>query len=246
MLVFASMAFAFAFATAASASAAAPLDTVTATGAGTNIVPTGGGGDISNLEVSAQSGTSGDNPSGTVSFTDQVLFGANTLFDINLGGQVTCLSITGPDRGAGTPSAPTTAVLNFDDTVFGFGITTVQLVDNGGNGADTFSLAFGRAANDCSPVSTPQLTDVLTSGRAVVYDAPLVPATIAQCTNGGWMSYPQFKSEWNCLAFVVQAARSACIAERAQIGRAAFRDKYGDGPNHRHALRRCVEIQVGQ
>jgi hypothetical protein len=66
---------------APSASALEPLDTVTATG---------GGGNISDLNISAQSGTSGQNPSGTVSFTFEAL---GIVFHV--GGQVTCLSVTG-------------------------------------------------------------------------------------------------------------------------------------------------------
>jgi hypothetical protein len=49
---------------------------------------------------------------------------------------VTCLSVTGPDHGAGASGAPTTAVLNFQEAAFG--VVTVGLVDNGGNGADIF------------------------------------------------------------------------------------------------------------
>jgi hypothetical protein len=49
-----------------------PLDTVTATG---------GGGNISDLNISAQSGTSGQNPSGTVSFTFEPSASSSTSAD---------------------------------------------------------------------------------------------------------------------------------------------------------------------
>src|ERR1700733_7145579 len=71
---------------ASSASAAAPLDTVTATGSAQST--------YSNININAQRGTSGQSPSGTASFP---VVGA-----INVSGPVACLSVTGPDQGAGT------------------------------------------------------------------------------------------------------------------------------------------------
>lgn len=171
---------------APSAFAAAPLDTVTATG---------GGSTITGLNLSAQSGTSGQNPSGTASFT---AFG---MFDI--AGSVTCLSVTGPDRGAGTATAPTTAVLNFVDTnpPFAGTVFTTELVDNGGNGADTISTApTGRSPTDCSAFGG--LTDTLTNGRAVVFDAPPLPTSKDQCKDGGWQSFGVFKNQGDCVSFV--------------------------------------------
>jgi hypothetical protein len=36
-----------------------------------------------------------------------------------------------------------------------------------------------------------------------------------------------------------------CIFERAGIRIAAFRAKYGLGPNHDHAMRHCVRLRTG-
>jgi hypothetical protein len=181
-----------------SASSAAALDTVTATGGG--VVPPPFIGPYSGINISAQSGTSGQNPSGSVSF----MIGGFSLF-----GPVTCLSVTGPDQGAGTPTAPTTAVLNFDDLVGPYtGINTLKLVDNGGNGADM--IAGGpsfRSPTDCSlPVlGTP---GTLTTGRAVVFDARVLPTSIAQCMNGGWKTYGVFTNQGLCVAFVASGGKA--------------------------------------
>ena len=73
-----------------------------------------------------------------------------------------------------------------------------------------------------------------------MFDAPLLPTSKAQCKNGGWRNYPQFKNQGQCVAFVRQQARQKCLTERANIGLLAFRDKYGLGPYHVRAMRRCI------
>ncbi len=165
------------------ASGAAQIDTVSATGSG---------GSFSNVSIAAQSGTSGQNVSGNASFTIGGTF--------NVGGPVTCLSVRGPDRGAGSAGSPTTAVLNFQDQVFG--VFTVELVDNGGNGADIISaFPISRAPTDCSPFSG-SFTSTLTNGRAVVVDAPVLPTSKEQCKNGGWQTFGVFKNQGDCVSFV--------------------------------------------
>ena len=185
---------------APSASGAAQLDTVTATGSGTGTV---------NIDINAQSGISGQNPSGTVAFG--VVFPSPqepVVFPFS--GPVTCLTVTGPDHGAGAPGAPTTAVLNFQEAAFG--VVTVGLVDNGGNGADIIRVLLpvgtsARAPTDCSPL-VGGVTDPLLNGRAVVFDAPLLPTSKAQCKNGGWRNFgTMFKNQGQCVAFVRQQAR---------------------------------------
>ena len=96
----------------APSASAAQLDTATATGST-------GNGFFSNINISAQSGTSGQNPSGTASFTVQNA--------VDVSGPVTCLSVTGPDRGAASVGSPTTTVLNFQSS--NYGVVTVTLTD---------------------------------------------------------------------------------------------------------------------
>ena len=55
-----------------------------------------------------------------------------------------------------------------------------------------------------------------------------------------------FQNEGQCVAFVVKQARQTCLAERARIGLVAFRNKYGLGPYHVRAMRRCVNQAAGQ
>ncbi|MEK6252333.1 MAG: hypothetical protein AABM43_10390 [Actinomycetota bacterium] len=163
---------------------AAQLDTATATGSSSIY--------FRNINIIAQSGTSGQNPSGTGSFT------VNGQL---LSGTVSCLSVMGPDMGAGKPGSPTIAVLNLQGTTLG--VVTVELVDNGGNGADIFSAAPGVNPTDCSPL-TGGLIDTLTNGRAIVFDAATLPISKDQCKNGGWMTFPQFKNQGDCVSFLAK------------------------------------------
>ena len=214
---------------APSASGATQLDTVTASGSAAGTL---------NININAQSGTSGENPSGTVTFGIPIDC-CGRPYVIVASGPVTCLSVTGPDDGPGTPGAPTTAVMNFQDPTLG--LFTVEVVDHGGNGADIFGglpLEPHRAPRDCSPLVGGSTSPL--AGRAVVFDAPLLPTSKAQCKHGGWRNYPQFKKQGQCVAFVVKQARQECLRERAKLGLLAFRNKYGLGPYHVRAMRRCV------
>ena len=144
------------------------------------------------VDITAQSGPSGENPTGTVSYIRDP--------DTDVDGPVTCLRVTGPGLGAGTPAAPTTATLNFRDSFTGR-IFTVELVDNGGGGADQIrdSDSF-RSATDCSPLLN-GVSDGLFSGRAIVFDAPSLPTSKAQCRKGGYAQFG-FKNQGQCVAFV--------------------------------------------
>ena len=72
--------------------------------------------------------------------------------------------------------------------------------------------------------------------------APPVPTSKRQCKRGGWRDFSGFKNQGRCIAFVKRQARQACVAERAKIGRPAFRAKYGKGNLKRRALRRCIRL----
>jgi hypothetical protein len=215
-----------ALAVAPSASGAAQLDTVTATGASSAL--------YSNVNIRAQSGPAGQSPTGTVSLT------ITMRGTIQVSGPVTSLSVTGPDSGAGTSSEPTQALIGVQTSQFG--VVGVLLVDHGGHGQDTICVN-SELPPRCSLIPTPpgSLTDRLTNGRAVVFDAPLLPTSTAQCKNGGWRNFgTTFKNQGQCVAFVRQQARQKCLTERAKIGLLAFRDKYGLGRYHVRALRRCI------
>jgi hypothetical protein len=154
---------------------------------------------VSIIDVDAHSGTSGQDPGGTASFT----FGVPAIGGLSFSGPVTCLSVTGPDRGAGTATEPTTASVRFQDAGSGV-LVMVGFIDNGGNGADTVGFAEGTTPGPgCSvqPI-TPLEIGTLTNGRAVVFDAPLLPTSKDQCKGGGWRNFAQFANQGACVSFV--------------------------------------------
>ncbi len=217
------------FVLAPAAASAAQLDTVTATGTASRF--------YSNIDINAQSSPTGQNPSGTVSFTFANAFSVT--------GSVTSLSVMGADSGAGTPTSPTVAIIGVQSAQFG--PEMIKLVDNGGNGLD--QICMWPPTNPACTVNISgeffDVTGQLSNGRAVVFDAPVAPTAKAQCQHGGWRNFPQFSNHRQCVAFVKQQARISCLAERATIGRLAFRIKYGKGRYHRYALRRCVRRAQG-
>jgi hypothetical protein len=189
---------------APSASGDAQLDTVTVSGSSGPVSPPVesrfGLLSLFDVNINAHSGTSGEDPGGTASFT----LGIPSIGGLSASGSVNCLSVTGPDRGGGTTTAPTTAWLRFQD-VSGV-LFTVGLVDNGGNGADIMGFAEGLAPSPTgcglSEVFAGPETGTLTNGRAVVFDAPLVPTSKDQCKDGGWRNFPQVKNQGDCVSFV--------------------------------------------
>lgn len=171
-------------------SAPAAFDTVDVSGSTSN-------GFFQNIDIHAQASPDGTNVTGTV------LFGlGGPAFPV--GGPVTCLRVTGPDLGSGTATSPTQAVVNTQTR--NFGIVTIQLTDNGGGGRDTMAaIPIARAPGDCSPLTSPIYpTGVLTNGRAVIFDAPLLPTSKDQCKNGGWARF-EFRNQGQCIAFVNNA-----------------------------------------
>jgi hypothetical protein len=155
----------------------AQIDSATATGTT---------GTYSSIEIHAQSGPSGENPTGTASVSTVVLPGRPP---VRVFGPVSCLMVTG-----------NTAVLNYQPQI-SIGIVTVRLTDNGGNGLDEFTVALlQRLPTDCSPVAG-GLTARLDPGRATVVDAQPLPTSTRQCKNGGWSHYG-FKNQGQCIRFV--------------------------------------------
>lgn len=125
-------------------------------------------------------------------------------FYFPVSGSVTCLSVTGPDQGFGTPAAPTTAVLRFSTSI---GLDEVTVVDAGANNpqsgpieATIQAAPVAGSATDCSTPLTGghQLTD----GHAAVFDAPVLPTTKDQCKRDGWRNFPQFNNQGDCIQFV--------------------------------------------
>ena len=86
---------------------------------------------------------------------------------------------------------------------------------------------------------------IVIDGRLRVGEHPVgARAAADQCRHGSWKHYG-FKNQGRCIRFVKNQARQGCRAERAEIGRPAFREKYGN-PKHHHwrPFRRCVRQTV--
>jgi hypothetical protein len=165
-------------------SAQAPADSVTADGA------TVAGGAITDLQIDARSGPSGENPTGTVSLTvpNPILPGSG--FPVQ--GAVTCLVVKGNE-----------ATLVFAANSFS-PFMKIVVVDNAATGtADAAGAIFvpPGADPDCSDVLV-VIESPITSGDITVVDARPVPASKEQCKNGGWRSFSQFKDQGHCVAFV--------------------------------------------
>jgi hypothetical protein len=150
-----------------------------------SVVLTGGpaqAGVFTVIALDATSGPSGENPTGQVRF---VAFGA-----LNVGGPVTCLAVSG-----------SSATINIQDELGGFGVVTVQVVDGQ---PDTFdAVPVGRAATDCSPLPPTGLGGSLSGGDIVVVDAPPLPTSKEQCKDGAWRNFGIFKNQGDCVSFVV-------------------------------------------
>ena len=155
------------------------IDSVTVTGASGNL--------FSDIAISAQSGPSGENPTGTVFF--------RILGYFSSAGTVSCLAVSGD-----------TAVLSYREQALppnlGPNVVTLILTDNGGGGRDVMTVVVSpRAATDCSIPTLSSHPETLAFGRATVVDAPPLPTSKEQCKNGGWSQYG-FANQGQCIKFV--------------------------------------------
>jgi hypothetical protein len=81
-------------------------------------------------------------------------------------------------------------------------------------------------------------------GDVDVHDAPSLPTSKDQCKNGGWRTYGIFKNQGDCVSSIRQRARDECVFIRAAGGLPAFRARYGEGPDFRHAMRNCIRARM--
>jgi hypothetical protein len=156
--------------------------------------PSTASGYYRDIEIDVRSGPTGENPSGTASFT---VSGFPTLG----GGAVKCLRVAG-----------NTATMNVTDaSSIGIGAITIQVTDNAGTGApdhfDSVPLPLSRAPDDCSPLAPSGADTPIATGDITVVDAPAVPTVKHQCKNNGWRDFPGFKSVGQCIAFVQRGPR---------------------------------------
>jgi hypothetical protein len=123
--------------------------------------------------INAQSGPSGENPTGEMR--------CGELF----GGPVTCLSVTG-----------NVALLITGSRLFG--PVAVRVTDNGTS--DRLEAAPVAPGHGC-PTPVPFYSNFPFTGDLVVVDAPPSPTSKDQCKNGGYAQYG-FTNHGQCVAFV--------------------------------------------
>jgi hypothetical protein len=167
---------------------------------------------------------SDQNPTGTVDF--------NGPF-VNTGPlRVSCLTVSG-NRASMIVLAPAP-----DQYPPGLAVS----VEDNGPGQDRIDWRPVAVLPSSCPVAS-AVSEPTVSGDVTVTDAE-PPATYAQCRQAGWVGYG-YASHAQCINAVHEFARQKCIFERAAVGILAFRAKYGLGPNHDHAMRRCVRLYTG-
>jgi hypothetical protein len=138
------------------------------------------------LAISAQSGPSGENPTGQIS-------GACPPT-----GPVTCLDVSTFDSPGGFtdqtasltvagPAGPLVFVI-FKTVRFGSGIGVA-------------------AGSDCTQTVSNALNLGFT-GSIDIVDAPPLPTSKDQCKNGGWRTFGVFKNQGDCASFVATGGRN--------------------------------------
>jgi hypothetical protein len=187
---------------------------------GSGVARTVGSDTTFNFQIDARSAPSGQNPTGTVTFTNTT--DGSTFFN----GPVTCLAVNA-----------NFGILNVDTPQYravGMEVTDQPSGD--------LIRAIPTTTSACAPIGTAVSFDVI-SGDVVVTDAQ-VPATYAQCRQAGWVKYG-YSSHAQCITSVHDWARSKCTFERVAHGISAFRAKYGFAPDQNHAMRHCVRLYTG-
>jgi hypothetical protein len=122
----------------------------------------------------------------------------------------------------------------------GVGPATFTADSNG-----TFKVGFGTVG-----IKTVFTATVVYQGQTLtqtlrVTCEPRRPTTMDECKHGGWATFGVFKNQGECISSVMASARRKCVFERAAQGLLTFREKYGLGPNHDYAMRRCVRLYTG-
>jgi hypothetical protein len=153
------------------------------------------------VHVDVRGGPGGEDATGSVSFGTRFGFG-----QYGVATEPSCLAVSGNVAVigfAGTRRSP-----SFGDLpVVGF----LQISDGGaGVGQDSFrwtlepSTAPGPTVCPATPPGgLPTLggSGVNDRGDLVVHDAARLPASTAECKNGGWRTYGVFKNQGDCVSF---------------------------------------------
>ena len=110
----------------------------------------------------------------------------------------------------------------------------------GGGGGLRAGGGGGAGGSNLAPAGGSQGVD--TTGTPLVrISYTLIPTTSAQCLRGAWRDYAsRFTDRGQCLVFIMRRARQTCLATRSRVGLPTFRERYGLGRSHAHALRHCI------
>jgi hypothetical protein len=160
------------------------------------------------VDLNAHSDPSGQHPVGTAAWREQP--GSGVV--VGDEGPVSCVNVSGSSATIGFSSAP------------GINRTLIRVTDGGSlAGQDSFAVVEqGRAGlgppvppPDCSsfpptPAGDASITLSGTNdlGDIVVHDAPALPTSKEQCTNGGWRNFTGFKNQGHCVSFVVSHGKN--------------------------------------
>lgn len=139
--------------------------------------------------IDVQSGPSGENPTGRVSFSA-----------LGIDAPITCLDV----RTVGTSPPFNQATMNVETSQFG--LVTMQVSDGDPEGLPDLirSLTFSsRSSSDCSPLpfGAENVQGTVLTGDIAMVDAPPLPTTKEQCKDGSWARFG-FKNQGECIAFV--------------------------------------------
>ena len=147
-----------------------------------------------------RSGSSGEDPTGTVSFGTGERIGAD--FQI---GPVTCLAVhgnratIGVNFGSGSFMPPRAAIIFLEDNG-GEGEDRIAVQDLPPDGAPTTcpaDLSTGLAYGPTYPVSGPDWHVIVTDTQ------PPAPTSKDKCKNNGWRNYGDlFRTQGDCVSFV--------------------------------------------
>jgi hypothetical protein len=82
--------------------------------------------------------------------------------------------------------------------------------DRGGPGQDAYAYhGVGPPGTNCpSPETTVEPLAPLVEGDITVHDAVPLPTSKDQCKNGGWLDFPDFKNQGECVSFVATGGKN--------------------------------------
>jgi hypothetical protein len=158
----------------------------------------------------AHSSPTGQNPTGTMTWTDRILGDS-----LSTETRVTCLSVTDHVAIVGVAGTMTSARFGYTLAVAGL----IRLTDGGGpaSGLDTFESAVQipipplpppPAPTDCSSFPAGGVPLRNDQGDIVVTDAKPLPTSKDQCKHGGWRTFGVFKNQGDCVSFVATGGKN--------------------------------------